>query len=124
MTGLGDRGAEWRKEAKRLLIGGEYPIPWVDPLEIELPSHRPVDIVGTDVAAIASSGAVLAYVGQESWGTAMELWVAKQLSVPVVAWVEPGFDKTLSPWLVYVAGRYGVLPSMRDAIETVRRVLR
>jgi nucleoside 2-deoxyribosyltransferase len=111
VTGLGDRGGAWRDEAARLLD----PIPVLDPLRLELPSHRPQDIVRTDVAAIASSAAVLAYVGRESWGTAMELWVAKQLQVPVFAWVEPGFDGPLSPWLVYVCGR-GVAPNLRTAI--------
>lgn len=115
MTGLGDRGGAWREEAARLLA----PLPILDPLKLELPSHSPKDIVGTDVAAIASSGAVLAYVGRESWGTAMELWVAKQLSVPVFGWVEPGFDGPLSPWLVYVCGR-GVQPNLEYAIDSVR----
>ena len=114
MTGLGDRGGAWREEAARLLA----PLPVLDPLKLELPSHRPQDIVCRDVAAIASSGAVLAYVGRESWGTAMELWVAKQLGVPVFAWVEPGFDGPLSPWLIYVCGR-GVAPEMLDAVRAV-----
>jgi len=98
MVGLPDRGAGWREEAAAKLS----PLVAEDPVKLELDSRDPQHIVVTDIAAICRSRCVLAAVGVTSWGTAMELWQAKQLSVPVIGWLPEGFDETLSPWLRYV----------------------
>lgn len=117
MTGLATRGAEWREQATAALS----PLVAENPLLLELQCREPQHIVATDVAAICRSQAVLACVAIPSWGTAMELWVAKQLCVPVYAWVGPDFDERLSPWLRYVTTE--MHNSLDDAVRAVRNKL-
>lgn len=118
MTGLTSRGSEWRDEATAALS----PLVTENPLLLELECRDPQHIVAVDVAAIARSRVVLACVAIPSWGTAMELWVAKQLSVPVVAWVGPDFNERLSPWLSYVTDEMHA--SLTEACNSIRERFR
>lgn len=117
MTGLATRGAEWREHATKSLS----PLVAENPLTLELESSDPQHIVTVDVAAICRSRAVLACVAIPSWGTAMELWVAKQLNVPVYAWVGPDFNERLSPWLRYVTTE--MHESLGAAVQAIRERL-
>jgi hypothetical protein len=119
MTGVADRGSDWRAEATSRLL----PLVAENPLLLEIGSGTPEAIVRCDVAAICRSSVVLAYVGIPSWGTAMELWQAKQLGVPVVAWVEMDYADTLSPWVRYCIS-HGVHYDLMSAVATVRRMFR
>lgn len=114
MTGLTTRGAEWRDEATASLS----PLVAENPLLLELECREPQHIVAVDVAAIARSRAVLACVALPSWGTAMELWVANELRVPVISWVGPDFNERLSPWLQYVTTEMHV--TLAEAVNSIR----
>lgn len=114
MTGLTTRGAEWRDEATASLS----PLVAENPLLLELECREPQHIVSVDVQAIARSRAVLACVALPSWGTAMELWMAKQLNVPVISWVGPDFNERLSPWLQYVTTEMHV--TLAEAVNSIR----
>lgn len=118
MTGLGDRGAGWRDSATVLLA----PLVCEDPLKLELPSHNPSDIVATDLAAIERSAAVLVYVGIPSWGTAMEIWHAKQRGIPVIGFTGPDFNEPLSPWVRYACNEI-CLGTLAQAVARVREML-
>jgi hypothetical protein len=116
---VGAKGG-WREDAThRLSLLG---IEAADPMKLELPSHKPQDIVRTDLAAIMTSDAVLVYAGLASWGTAMELWMAKQVGVPVVAWTGPAMTTMdLSPWLIYVTDTFCL--DLASAVATVENLL-
>lgn len=95
-----DNGGGWRDHVTPQLEAAGLEV--LDPRNIEQYSRRPVDIVCADVAAIARSKYVLAYGGAPSWGTGMELWQAKQLSVKVITWLGVK-NLPLSAWLRYTS---------------------
>lgn len=72
------------------------------------------EIVESDINELSSCHIVLASCLAPSWGTAMELRVAKQFSVPTYAVVN--FSQPVSPWLRYHATA-GMFVSVDDAIE-------
>lgn len=117
MTGLADRGADWRETATATL-SPDFLIE--NPLLLELATKSPAHIVRADTAAIARSTAVLAYVGDSSWGTAMELWIALQLKVPVLGFYRPEQrGMKISPWLEYTVHSWHL--GLDDACYALRR---
>lgn len=74
----------------------------LDPYKIEVGCGTPAKIVAADYQAILSSDYVLAYVGEPSWGTAMELMFAANMKIPVICWGAAD-GRELSPWLRYCA---------------------
>jgi nucleoside 2-deoxyribosyltransferase len=102
--GLGDSDAKtWRAHATaRLTAAGERVL---DPLVRDYrgcEGGNEREIVEADIGEIVSSSALLAMCVRPSWGTAMELRVARQFSVPVYAF---GATEPISPWLRYHSTR-------------------
>lgn len=90
----------WRDFAKANLKCGT-----LDPMRRDYRGRQfqpgiPAEIVGGDTEDIARSLVVLAYCHKPSWGTAMEIRMAKaELRKPVVGVVPP--DSINSPWLIH-----------------------
>lgn len=92
--------AGWRKSAAAVLR--QEGIEALDPLNFEVSYDDPESIVRLDYGLILRSQAVLAFVGEPSWGTAMELAFAKHHDIPVFAFHAGGFEgKRISPWVTY-----------------------
>lgn len=70
------------------------------------------EIVGGDIAEIASSNLLLVRAERPSWGTAIELRIAWELGVPAVVW---GAGDRPSPWLVFHS--VAQCTTLDDAIE-------
>ena len=76
----------WRERAKHLL-GGYFRA--LDPMRRDYRGSEQLhskDIVKQDIADIAESDAVLAFVAAPSWGTAMEIARARVLDKFIVGW--------------------------------------
>lgn len=95
-----DEANTWREYAKAIL-GDEN---CIDPMRRDYRNREDdnVDaIVEGDIADILASDIVLANCWQVSWGTAMEIHLAAEKGIPVIAVVKPGAH--ISPWLRYHA---------------------
>ncbi len=114
INGMEDADAKnWRDAATRALT-----VPVLDPMRRD---YRGVEdqnveaIVAGDLEDIAACDILLVWAMKgASWGTAMEVWHAKQQGkrIVVVAW------KPISPWLRYCASEvYVGLGEALDAIE-------
>jgi nucleoside 2-deoxyribosyltransferase len=89
----------WRLEATALLHRCELSV--LDPMVrdyrgMEAKSARV--IVETDTADIRRSSAVLAKVDRPTWGTAMEIFLAASIGLPVVTF---GNCDEPSPWVIH-----------------------
>ena len=90
----------WRQDVTYLLPTG-----WeaVDPMQIELfvenedADENARKVVEVDLAAIRECDAVLVSIGIPSWGTAMEVFYAHSLGIPVIGWNPE--EKPFGPWL-------------------------
>lgn len=109
-----DDPRSWRAHATMLLPKG-----WkaINPLDLELDIKFPSKLVEVDLAAIESCDAVLVRAENASWGTAMEVFYAYRLDIPVLAW--PCFlDR--SPWLsAHVTDFYSTLKEAVQGLENV-----
>jgi nucleoside 2-deoxyribosyltransferase len=92
----------WRRKlATKMPEGWEV----VDPTKIELfidneDSEEAIErLVKGDLDAIKSCDAVLALIDMPSWGTAMEIFYAHSLMIPIVAWNPT--EKSVGPWLKF-----------------------
>lgn len=96
----------WRRE-----IASKLPEGWTAIAPIEIDSFIEIDIkkarkiVETDLKTIRFSDAVLARIDYPSWGTAMEIFYAHGLAIPIIGWNPPdpglwGGKTTVSPWIV------------------------
>lgn len=91
----------WRRK-----LTSQLPEGWevIDPTQIELFVDNEVDyesaqkLVSGDLRAIESCDVMLALLNTPSWGTAMEIFYANQLGIPVIGWNPEG--KPVGPWLV------------------------
>jgi nucleoside 2-deoxyribosyltransferase len=90
----------WRND-----VAAQLPKGWeaVNPLKIERyaagtrnQAHR---IVENDLLALENVDAVLALVDEPSWGTAMEIFYASSIAVPVIGWQPKHNGRPNSPWL-------------------------
>lgn len=116
MTYTPDRGGGWREQVSPKLQALGFEV--LDPRNLEMEGTSPAQIVQTDVGAIARSRYVLAYGGAPSWGTAMELWQAKQLSVPVITWLGVAADQIkLSAWLRFTS--IAIHETLEQAVESI-----
>lgn len=89
----------WRNAAAGMMLRG---CEVLDPLKFEVDYSHPESIVRLDYGLILRSKAVIAFVGEHSWGTAMELAFAKHHRVPVYAFDDGRLAGTrISPWLAY-----------------------
>jgi len=104
----------WRQEATQAL-GGRVFDPIADPLRAEA---DPASIIKEDLVMIRHSSAVLANWWKESAGTAMEIFYARQLVIPVILVIQPG---RISPWLVHHAS-YRV-ETLAEGIRRAREYL-
>jgi len=99
----------WRRKlADRLPQGWEA----IDPTQIELfvenehEEEKAREIVSADLNAIQTSNAFLARIDRPSWGTAMEMFYAYNLRIPVIGWIpnreavsEWGGKRITPPWV-------------------------
>lgn len=89
----------WRNAAAEMMLRG---CEVLDPLKHELAERTDEGIVRLDYGLILRSKAVIAFVGEHSWGTAMELAFAKHHRIPVYAFDDGKLAGTrVSPWLTY-----------------------
>jgi nucleoside 2-deoxyribosyltransferase len=87
--------ATWRSAvATALAVNWEA----VDPIALEASIEEPDKLVATDLRAIRQCHAMFARVDVPSWGTAMEIFFAASIGIPVIGW-RPGSDGPDSPWL-------------------------
>jgi nucleoside 2-deoxyribosyltransferase len=88
----------WRRNVEEQL-----PVGWeaVTPLQVEanIDDANARLLVETDLAAIDNCHAVLAHVDQASWGTAMEIFYAFTMGIPVIGWHPMLRVVDMSPWL-------------------------
>lgn len=95
----------WRRD-----VAAQLPEGWeaVDPTQIELfvesedddtDNEKARKIVDVDLAAIEDSDAIIALVNQPSWGTAMEIFYAHELGLPVIGWNPRSDGRPVGPWL-------------------------
>lgn len=104
----------WRERAKHLL-GGYFRA--LDPMRRDYRGSEQLhskDIVKQDIADIAESDAVLAFVAAPSWGTAMEIARARVLDKFIVGW---GAEGNVSPWLVEHCD--AVFRTLEDACDEI-----
>jgi nucleoside 2-deoxyribosyltransferase len=105
-------GAIW--EAKdpvswRRAVTDQLPAGWeaIDPTQIELfvenehADENARRVVETDLEAIRSCDAVIAMISQPSWGTAMEIFYAHCLGIPVLGWNPHPAGKKVGPWVKF-----------------------
>jgi hypothetical protein len=115
INGLSDSECrDWREKAKRLLS----PIECLDPMRHDYRGNElrnEIEIVMRDTLDIQSAAVVLANVSKPSWGTAMELRIAFDSDVPVVAF---GCGDSPSPWLVFHCEC--IVATLEEAISEVR----
>lgn len=107
----------WRDRARGMIRG-----PCVDPMvrdyrgaEELVPARHVVD---PDVRDIAGCAVVLAMCARPSWGTAMEIAIAKRELGRTVVAVCPG---VVSPWISYHADL--VCRTLEDACDAVNQVI-
>ena len=89
----------WRRK-----LTAQLPEGWetIDPTQIELfvenedEDEKACEIVEVDLAAIRMSDAFLARIDRPSWGTAMEMFYAYNLRIPVIGWIPHG--EAVSEW--------------------------
>lgn len=89
----------------RLAVAKVLPDGWeaVDPTQIELFVENEDDyegakrIVSGDLRAIETCDAMIAFLNIPSWGTAMEMFYASQLKIPVIGWNPDG--TSVGPWV-------------------------
>lgn len=92
----------WRRHATEQLPEG-----WeaLDPTQIELfienedADENAQKIVDLDLAAIKDSDAMIAMISQPSWGTAMEMFYANNIGVPVIGWNPHPAGRKVGPWV-------------------------
>jgi nucleoside 2-deoxyribosyltransferase len=95
-----DDATTWRRDAASQLPDWDV----IDPTRLEQfiedqhAEENARKIVRDDLRAVESSNVVLALVDMPSWGTAMEIFYASQLKIPVIGW-NPG-NNPVSPWLM------------------------
>lgn len=114
--GHDDRGQSWREIAIRALL----PIlDWnpLNPNTVEVDKVTLHDLVAGDYAAILGCQAMIAFVGEKSWGTAMEIAFAHQHGVPVIAWPDV---RPCSLWLQYHVTTFS--QTLQDAIGELKHV--
>jgi nucleoside 2-deoxyribosyltransferase len=118
ITGLPYRGKVWRDSATPLLS----PLVVVNPLLIEVDLSKPEELVAADLIAVAACDVVLVRADEPSWGTAMEIWHAHELKIPVVAWTNGVEAHRLSPWLRYCAAEFHA--RLPEAVDSIKERLR
>ena len=98
INGLSDADCrDWRESVKSVLVTDT-----LDPMRRDYRGREDEsvrDIVEGDIRDIRQSQFVLANVIRPSWGTAMEIYYAWSIHVPVIAW--SGDAARISPWLRY-----------------------
>ena len=98
----------WRNEAAAIL--GVHDIECLDPMSHDcrgIEEDVAEDIVDRDRQMIDQASAVLVNGNEPSWGTAMEVFYAKSLGKPVIAFTNA---ETISPWLrVHTTAVFGTL---------------
>lgn len=116
INGLSDADCrDWRESAKASLTTETLDPMRRDYRGREAESVR--EIVEGDITDIRRSHFVLANVVRPSWGTAMEVYYAWSIRVPVIAW--SGDAVRLSPWLVYHCD--AIHPALGAAINDINR---
>lgn len=105
----------WRDQATAIL--SEHGFATLNPMRRDyrgVECEHAEEIVDGDLADIESSVAVLVNASRPSWGTAMEVVLAAQEGVPVVAFTP---HQTISPWLYHFTD--AVVPTMEQAIKLI-----
>jgi len=108
----------WRDEARQRLTWATV----LDPMDRDYrgaEQQNSKQIVNGDLADIRSADALLANVSRPSWGTAMEIYYAHTIGVPVV-----GFGITAetacSPWLIHYCEE--ITETMIYAVSVLHRL--
>lgn len=76
-------------------------------------------IVAFDKHKLRQADVVLVDANTPGWGTAMEVFLAHESGVPVVAWLAK--DKVHSTWLVHHT--YSIRTSLNECIDVVKEIL-
>lgn len=90
----------WRND-----VTAQLPKGWeaVNPLKIERHVAGTKDqakrIILADLKAIDNCEAMLALIDEPSWGTAMEIFYADEMCIPVIGWQPKNKGRPVGPWL-------------------------
>lgn len=108
---------DWREAVKQGVPGATC----IDPMKRdyrgkEAESYR--EIVDLDKRDVRNADVVLVSYSKPSVGTAMEVFYAWTLGIPVVLWCAP--DAVLSPWLRYHST--AIVHSLPEAIAKVQEI--
>jgi nucleoside 2-deoxyribosyltransferase len=114
---------DWRERMKSDALLQSWRAVFVDPMSRdyrgkEAESYR--EIVDLDKRDVRSVDVVLVNYSKPSVGTAMEVFYAWTLGIPVVLWCSP--DAVLSPWLRYHST--SIVHSAEDAVSKVLEIVR
>lgn len=101
-------GAIWNVEdpiSWRRSVTNQLPKGWeaIDPTQIELfvadehVEENARRVVEVDLRAIETCDVMLALISIPSWGTAMEIFYANQLKIPVIGWNPT--ETSIGPWV-------------------------
>lgn len=113
--------AGWRSAARALFkLANAWEV--LDPTTLEATAENEQQVIDTDLRAIAMSNVVLAKVDQPSWGTAMEIYYARSLHIPVVGWLPDWIGTRKSPWLNFHITVFE--PTLEAAVWTATKVAR
>jgi nucleoside 2-deoxyribosyltransferase len=94
-----DNPALWRDSLTALIHEHLLGMETLNPLNLEVTAENRTELVRSDLSAILESDYVVAMVKKPSWGTAMEIFFAKQHRIPVIAIIQPE-NYAQSPWLL------------------------
>ena len=119
-----DEQSKWRKQVINAIKFGDYdytksvsffnPVDYYNFTEIRYRSER--EVMEFDLNALRSSNLVVVnFNDPKSIGTAMELMLAKERNIPVIAFGANG--KEIHPWLLESCTR--VCDDLREAVEHV-----
>jgi nucleoside 2-deoxyribosyltransferase len=107
----------WRQNATAYL---QHNWEVINPLVLEATVDKPDELVAIDLRTLRECHAVLAKVNEPSWGTAMEIFFAAGIGLPVIGW-RPLSDGPDSPWLRHhTRGIYRGLAEAVSHIEALR----
>lgn len=85
----------WRKRAQELLAPEHV---GVNPMDTETAAMAPKQLVAHDLRLVDNCSAIILNAGRTSWGSAMEIFFAAQIRIPVVAFNVPKEGASL--WLL------------------------
>ncbi len=115
--------ATWRRD-----VTAQLPEGWeaINPMDLELfvdnEDANPELVVERDLHAIEECDAVLALITQPSWGTAMEVFFAHEMGIPVIGWNPRPDGRPVGPWLrVHTRALTNDFAAVKLFLETLQK---